>query len=273
VTPDYFRTVGIRLAAGRMLTERDKEDPNVILVNEALAKSYFQGVDPVGKRMKFGHPTDSDPLKTIVGVVADAKQDGMDRPVNPEVYVLMNQSPQNPLTFVVRSKLDAQTVLRAARTQVQSVDKDIVPTDVATLADVVQDSIGSERFRTTLLGSFAAVALFLAALGVYGMLAYFVSQRSRELGIRLALGAKPGTLFRMVVAQAMRPMIIGMTTGLLVAVAVTGALRSLLFGVTPLDPVTYGAAAAVLAVTAFVACALPAARATQVDPLVALREE
>ncbi|MBI3491188.1 MAG: hypothetical protein HY047_05300 [Acidobacteria bacterium] len=146
-------------------------------------------------------------------------------------------------------------------------------TDVTTLDNLVRDSTRDERFRTTLLGSFAAVALLLAALGIYGVLAYFVSQRSRELGIRLALGAGPQVLFALVIRQGMRPVAIGALGGLLGALALGGTVRSLLFGVAPLDPATYGSAIGVLAANALAACALPAARATRVDPLKALRDE
>ena len=156
---------------------------------------------------------------------------------------------------------------------VHGVDRDLALSDVTTLERVVQDSLADERFRTTLLSAFAAVALLLAALGIYGVLAYLVSQRSRELGIRLALGAHPASLFRLVIKQGVRPVLIGASGGLLAAIAVTGTMRSLLFGVTPIDPATYAVAIAARAAIAATACALPAARAMRVDPLVALREE
>jgi len=274
VTPGYFATMGIRLLAGRMLDERDvREQPPVTLVNEALARRYFRGAPAIGKRITFGRPQDNAPWVTIVGVVADEKQDALEAVVQPEAYTPLAQRMQNPMTYVVRSPLDPEAIVAAARQAVHGVDRDLALSDVTTLERVVQDSLADERFRTTLLSAFAAVALLLAALGIYGVLAYFVSQRSRELGIRLALGAHPASVFRLVIKQGMRPVLIGASGGLLAAIAVTGTMRSLLFGVRPIDPATYAVAIAMLGAIAVTACALPAARAMRVDPLVALREE
>jgi putative ABC transport system permease protein len=274
VTPDYFRAMGTRLVAGRMLTERDAAGSNVTLVNEALASKYFAGADAVGKRIKFGRPADKDDTWiTIVGIVANGKQDGLDKPTRPEVYVPYPDNVQNPATFVVRSKVDAEATVAAARQTARGIDRDLLLTDTTTLDDLVRDSMGDERFRTTLLSAFAGIALFLAALGIYGVLAYFVSQRSRELGIRLALGARPRALFLMVVGQGMRPVAAGAGVGLVAAVALTGVMKSMLFGVEPADPTTYAVTTAVLAAIAAAACAVPALRATRVDPLVALRDE
>jgi putative ABC transport system permease protein len=274
VTPDYFKAMGIRLLAGRMLDDRDTITASpVTLVNLALAKQYFRGADAVGKRITFGRPIDNAPWVTIVGVVADEQQDALDKTPQPQVYTPIRQQMQNPMTFVVRSTLDEASIVAAARRHVQAVDPGLALTSVTTLTAVVDESLGDHRFRTALLSTFAAVALFLAALGIYGVLAYFVSQRSRELGIRLALGARPNAVFAMVIRQGMRPVAIGAIVGLGAALAVTTLMRTLLFGVTPLDPLTYAAAAAALAAVALTACALPAFRATRVDPLVALRDE
>jgi ABC-type antimicrobial peptide transport system permease subunit len=205
--------------------------------------------------------------------VADEKQDGLDRPAQPQAYSTIRQRMQNPLTYVVRSTLDDANVVAAARREVQAVDRDLALTSVAPMRAVVDESMGDHRFRTVLLAAFAMVAVLLAALGIYGVLAYFVSQRSRELGIRLALGARPLALFGMVVRQGMRPVAAGAALGLAGAVAITTVMQSLLFGVNPVDPATYAVAAATLAVIALAACAIPAMRATRVDPLVALRDE
>jgi predicted permease len=277
MTPSYFSAMGIRLLAGRLFDAGDTRDkPQVTIVNEALARRYFRGLANdavVGKRVAFGRPQDNSPWVTIVGVVADEKQDGMDRPAEPTEYSSIGQRLQNPLTFVVRTTVDTDAAFAAARAQVRAVDKDLALTQIATLEDVVDTSMADAVFRTTLLSTFAGIALLLAALGIYGVLAYFVSQRSRELGIRLALGAKPETLFRMVVGQGMRPVAIGAALGLAGAVVVTTLMQSLLFGVTPVDPVAYVVATAVLGAIAVAACAVPALRATRVDPLVALRDE
>jgi putative ABC transport system permease protein len=197
----------------------------------------------------------------------------MDKAPQPEVYVPYAENSQNPATFVMRSSVDTESLISAARQTVRAVDRDLLLTDVTTLTDLVRDATGDERFRTTLLSLFAGVALFLAALGIYGVLAYFVSQRSRELGIRLALGARPQSVFSLVVRQGMQPVAAGVVGGVIAALGFTGTMESLLFGITPLDPPTYAAAIATLAAAALTACALPAARATRLDPLVALRYE
>jgi len=274
VTPDYFKAMGIRLIAGRNVDDRDGIDqPAVTVVNQALAQKYFRGADPIGKRITFGRPQDRAPWITIVGVVADEKQDGLDKVVQPQVYSSVRQQMQNPLTFALRSNLDEASVVAAARREVQAVDRDLALTSVTTMKAVVDESMGDHRFRTALLAVFAGVALFLAALGIYGVLAYFVSQRSRELGIRLALGAKPKALFQMVVTQGMRPVAVGAAVGLLGAVALTTLMQSLLFGVGAIDPATYAVATVTLTAISLTACAIPALRATRVDPLVALRDE
>jgi len=210
---------------------------------------------------------------TIVGVVADQKQDALDVDVQPEVYTPIAQRMQNPMTFIVRSPLEPETVMAGVRSQIAAVDRDLALSDVTTLDRLVDESLADHRFRTLLLSAFAAVALVLAALGIYGVLAYFVSQRSRELGVRLALGAQPSAVFRMVLSHGMRPVAAGAVAGLAAAFALTSAMRSLLFGVTPIDPAAYAVTVATLMGVAAVACALPALRATRVDPVVALRQE
>jgi putative ABC transport system permease protein len=277
MTPSYVAAMGVRLLAGRPFDAGDTRDtPPVTIVNESLARQYFRGLsnaDVVGKRITFGRPTDNARWITIVGVVADEKQDGLDRPAEPTAFSSIGQALQNPLTFVVRTTVDPDAAFAAARAQVAAVDKDLALTQTATLEQVVEASMADARFRTTMLAVFAGIALVLAALGIYGVLAYFVSQRSRELGIRLALGANPAALFRMVVGQGMRPVAAGSAIGLAGAVAVTTLMESLLFGVTPIDPAAYLVAAGALGTIAVAACAVPALRATRVDPLVALRDE
>lgn len=277
MTPSSFGAMGVRLLGGRLFDAGDTRDkPAVTIVNESLARRYFRGLSAtgvVGKRVTFGRPQDNAAWITIVGVVADEKQDGLDRPAEPTAYSSIGQALQNPETFVVRTTLEPNAAFAAARAQVAAVDKDLALTQTATLEDLVHTSMADATFRTMLLALFAGIALLLAALGIYGVLAYFVSQRSRELGIRLALGAKPGALFRMVVGQGMRPVAIGAAVGLAGAVGITTLTQSLLFGVAPVDPAAYGVATAALAAIAVVACAVPALRATRVDPLVALRDE
>jgi len=274
VTPGYFAAMGIRLLAGRLLDDRDTQDrPPVTVVNLALAQKYFSGADAVGKRITYGRPQDKAPWITIVGVVADEQQDALEKAAQPQVYSPIRQQMQNPMTFVVRSALDPASAIAAARREVQGVDRDLALTSVTTLEQLVSDAIGDHRFRTTLLSSFAAVALFLAALGIYGVLAYTVAQRTRELGIRLALGAKRHELFAMVVRQGMRPVLAGGILGIAGAFASSAVVTSLLYGVAAVDPATYAVAVAILIAVAMVACAMPARRAMRVDPMVALRDE
>ena len=276
-TPAYFSAMGIRLLAGRPFELTDTRDrPPVTIVNESLARTFFPGLSNeavVGRRVTFGRPQDNSPWVTIVGVVADEKQDGMDRAAEPTEYSHLGQRLQNPLTFVVRTPVAAEPALAAARARIHDVDKDLALTQATTLERLVDSSLADAAFRTTLLSAFAGIALLLAALGIYGVLGYFVSQRSRELGIRLALGAKPAELFRLVVGQGMRPVAAGAVIGLAGAAGITTLMRSLLFGVTPVDPAAYAVAIAVLAAIAIAACAVPALRATRVDPLIALRDE
>jgi putative ABC transport system permease protein len=274
ITPDYFRAIGGRLVAGRMIDDHDTRDrPPVTIVNSALAKRYFRGEDAVGRRITFGRPQDNAPWVTIIGVIADVKQDGLDKPAEPEEYSPLAQRMQNPLTFAVRTTADPGSAIAAARRAVHAVDKDVALTGVATLEEVVRGSLSDQRFRTVLLSAFAAVALLLAAIGIYGVLAYFVTQRVRELGVRLALGARPSALFVMVVGQGLRPVAAGSIAGLAGAVGLAGLMKSLLFGIEPIDAPTYGVTTLALAAVAVAACAVPAFRATRVDPLVALREE
>jgi predicted permease len=277
VTPAYFSAMGIRLLAGRHFAETDTRDKaQVTIVNASLARRYFPGLAPadvIGKRVTFGRPQDNAPWVTIIGVIADEKQDGLDRPAEPTEYSTITQRIQNPLTFVMRTGTGFDAALATANAQLHEVDKDLALTQVATLEEVVDRSTADARFRTTLLAAFAGMALFLAALGIYGVLAYFVSQRSRELGIRLALGAKPSAVFALVVHEGMRPVLAGAAAGFAGAMALTTLMRSLLFEVQPVDPVSYACTIALLCTTAAVGCALPAWRATRVDPVEALRVE
>jgi putative ABC transport system permease protein len=275
VTPDYFRAMGTPLVSGRFLEEQDgrANAPEVTLVNETLAKKYFRGSDAIGKRIKFGRPTDKDPWVVVVGVVADEKQDGLAAPVQPEVYSPLARNATTDMTFVIRSSGPPEGLTALARQVVHRVDKDLVLTDVTTLSDIVYGSVKNERFRTRLLTGFAGVALLLAAVGIYGVLAYLVTQRTREIGIRMAMGARTTQLLTMVFRQGMTPVLFGLAIGLLGGLAVTNLIRTLLFSVQADDPAIYLATTGILAVVAMLACWIPALRATQVDPMSALRNE
>jgi putative ABC transport system permease protein len=276
-TRDYFPAMGIRLLAGRFFEDTDTRDvPPVTIVNETLARAYFRGLSidqVVGKRITFGRPTDSAPWNTIVGVVADERQSGLDKGAQPTAYSSTGQRQQNPMTFVIRSAATPETIVAAARRTVAEVDKDLALTGVTTLHDLVEGSLEGHRFRTALLSGFAVIALVLAALGIYGVLAYFVSQRSRELGIRIALGARPVELCGLVVGQGVKPVVAGALVGVAGAMALTTTMQTLLFGVQAIDVTTYVTAMAALVVMTAAACAVPAIKAMKVDPLVALRDE
>jgi putative ABC transport system permease protein len=264
----------IKLVGGRAFDDRDRfGQPATTIVNEALVRAYLRGQKPLNTRIKFGRPQDNNPWVQIVGVVEDEKQDGLDKAAQPTAYSNLEQAAQDPMTFVVRTPLAPDAALESIRRQVRAVDKDLALTSIGTLQGVVDDSMGGFRFRTTLLSAFAAIAVLLAALGTYGTLAYSVSQRSHELGIRLALGARRPSLFGLVVGQGMRPVLAGTALGLAGALALTGMMRSLIFGVSTLDPLTYGVAILLLLTTGILACALPAWRAMRLDPVIALRCE
>jgi predicted permease len=280
ITPDYFRAIGTPLLRGRMLDEHDFQpsSPPVTVINETFAAKWYPGRDAaanaIGKRINFGRPTDSgNPWVQIVGVVADAKQDGMDKPVQPLVYCPFTSDVENSVNFVIRSSADPSQIARLARDTVRAADKDLAPTDFTTLRELVSGSVQQERFRTALLSGFAGAALLLAAIGIYGVLAYLVTQRTREIGIRMALGAQQKQLLAMVFRQGMRPVAYGVAIGIAGALACARLIRTLLFGVDATNPATYAAAAAILAAVAMCACYFPARRATRVDPMVALREE
>jgi len=271
ITPEYFRAAGIKLVRGRAFSQSDqaKTEP-VTIVNETLERVYFHGANAVGKRIKFGRPGDKGPFVSIVGVVADVKQDSMGSRVQPVAYKPFTQQPNDAVVFVVRGAGVTGNMVRQA---VGEIDSNLAVNDFAPLSQLVASSMGNQRFRTSLLGTFAAIALFLAALGIYGVLAYSVTQRAKEIGVRLALGAPPSRLFCMVVSEGMRPVIAGAVVGLAGAFGAAGLLRTLLFEVSPTNPGTYLGTCAILVGVALGACALPALRAIRVDPLISLREQ
>ena len=274
ITADYFRTMGIRLLQGRMFDERDGSNPQrTLIVNDSFARKVFRGENPIGKRVRFGPPeVPGRPLVEVVGVVADERQDAMDRPAEPLAYEPIAQKVQNPLTFVMRTGLEPSAVVATARRQVALVDKDLALTSVATLQAVIDESLRDYRFRTLLLTSFATMALLLAGLGTYGVVAHLISQRSRELAIRQALGARSTELVRLVISQGLGPVAAGTVAGLGTAALITSFIESLLFGVRAVDPTAYAVAAALLACIGVAACAVPAWRATRADSWVLLRE-
>jgi predicted permease len=269
-TPGYFLAMRTPLLRGRFPNQSDTRKSGLIaVVNSAFESVYFPDKNTVGKQIMLGHRG----AATIVGVVADLKQEGIDRPAQPAAFVPSTQIFPRAVTFFVRGRGDRRALVTAARLAVRSVNKVVPLANVATLDELVQASISVQRIRTTLLSLVAGTALFLAALGLYGVLAYSVVQRSTEIGIRMALGASPPRLFGMILLDGMRPVIIGAAFGFPAAYAASGLIRSLLFGTIPADPATYLLTVLILAAVSLCACAIPAMKAIHVDPMVSLRRQ
>jgi predicted permease len=272
-TDGYFRVLGIPLIRGRMFDERDAANaPHVAVISEALAHDRWPRQDPIGHTIEFGN-MDGDPrLLTIVGIVGDTHEYGLDEPPRPTVYVNLFQRPRAEMTVTMLSAADTRSLTSAARGILHDLNPEI-PAEFRTFQQVYSASLGSRKFNLILIGFFGITALMLATAGVFGVMAYSVSRRTREFGVRVALGATPGDVLRMVLAQGMRTILIGVAIGIVGSFALTQTVSSLLFGVTATDPVTFGAVTLLLVAVALLACYIPARRATKVDPVVALRYE
>jgi predicted permease len=276
VSADYLQTMGIPLRQGRYIEERDGEQSlPVAVVNETMARQYWPGEDPVGKRFSFGEK--DDPWITVVGVVADVRQMGLDEPVKAEMYLPFKQvgyiAFYAPRELVIRAAVDPTSLVAAVRREVQAVDPQQPVSHVRTMAEILGVESGEQRIAMMLLAAFAALALLLASLGIYGVLAYFVAQHTPEIGIRMALGAARGDILALVLRKGMGMALVGVAVGLGGAFALTRLMQSLLFGVSASDPLTFAGVALLLVAVALVACLIPARRATRVDPMVALRYE
>ena len=277
-TPDYFRTMGIDLAAGRAFTTNDNADaPPVALINETLARRYFGKENPIGKRIGLSRPID---WREIVGVVHDVRNYGLASEVKPECYLPYLQNIPDYLAgsaswmvMVVRTEADPLGYVAAIKEAVQKIDKDQPIASIKPMTAYLAQSVAQRRFNMLLLAIFAGLALLLAAVGIYGVISYSVAQRQREVGIRMALGARPGHVLLLIVRQGMRPALLGLVAGIFAAAVLTRYMRSLLFQVSTNDPVVFIGVALVLALVAAVACFLPARRAAYLDPVVTLRSE
>jgi predicted permease len=275
VTAGFFATIHTRLRAGRYFTDaEDASKPKVVMINHAFARDYFPGEDAVGKTL--GDPTLSpSSLKQIVGVIDDFKDGSLDEAQNPSEYIPFNQNPTTYFNLVVRTAQDERSMLPLLETTVHELNKDVGVEQGAALTDVINESQTASLHRTTayLVGGFAALALLLSAVGLYGVIAYSVSRRTREIGVRMALGAHRSSLHRMVLADASRLAGIGIAGGLICSLAVARLLRSLLFGVRAWDLSTLAAVVTVLGIAALVASYVPARHAASVNPVDALRTE
>jgi len=273
ILPNYFRTMGIPLRRGREFDERDRgEGQMVVIINDSLARRFWPHDDPIGKRLKVG-PAEREPWLTIIGVVGDVRNIGLEAEPNLATYEPHAQRPWSVMDLVVRTKTEPLGLAATVRGELRAAEKDLVLLNLLTMDQRISVSVAPRRFNLLVLGIFAAVALVLAAIGIYGVMSYAVTQRTHEIGIRLALGAESRDVLKLVIGRGMTLALAGVAMGLVAAYGLTRLMRGLLFEVSATDPATFGLIAGLLMMVALVACYLPARRATQVDPMVALQYE
>jgi predicted permease len=274
VSPDYFRVMGIPLLSGRLFNQQDiASAPSVTLISKALAQRYFRNQDPIGKRLNFGFPPNGDVSREIVGIVGDVRDISLGEAPGPMMYVPFAQAPFWGANLVVKSTLSTSAVTAAIRQEVHKIDKDLPVTGVGELPDLLDASVSQQRFRTFLLGLFAAMALILAATGIFGVISYSVSCRTNEIGIRVALGASRATILRMILRETLLLTFAGLLVGVPCALIASHLIAHMLFGVSANDPITLAAVTLTLTAVATLAGFIPARRAVQVDPMAALRHE
>jgi putative ABC transport system permease protein len=274
VSPTYFHVMGIPLLRGRAFNERDVSSaPRVTIISEAFAQRFFANEDPIGKQLVFSFPPNPGVPRQIVGIVQDVRDVSIGQDPGPMMYVPFNQSPFWGAEVVVRSELNVGSVAATIRREVHEVDKDLPVTDVVSMSALIETSVAQPRFRTWLLGSFAVMALVLAAAGIFGVISYSVSRRTHEIGIRVTLGASPANIMRLILTESARLVLIGLAVGVPIALSLGRFLSSLLFGIHAADPTTFTAVAFLLFTVATLAAYVPARRATRVDPMIALRHE
>jgi putative ABC transport system permease protein len=271
VTPAYLRVMQIPLIRGRLITEQDTATSQpVVLINETMARRFFRDEDPIGKRLDIAGPTY---MREIVGIVGDIKQESLRTPTPPQVYEPFAQKPGPTIKVLVRASDNPLRFAETVRQEVRAIDKAQPISEARPMEKIVDGSLTRDRFSVFVLGAFACLALILAVVGLYGVVAYVVTQRTNEIGIRIALGAEPRGIQRLVVVQSLRMVLIGLGLGLVGAVVVTGILRNLLYEVNPRDPMTFAVVTLLLVVVALAAAVIPARRAARVDPVLALRAE
>jgi putative ABC transport system permease protein len=274
ISPDYFRTMGIPILSGRSFNAQDTaKSPRVVIVNQTFARRFWPGENPLGKRIKPGEYTSKEAWIEVVGVVGDVRLTGLDDSEKPEMYIAYPQSASTFLALVARTSVEPASVAAALRAAVAAVDKDQPVFAVATMRELVASSMAQRRFSMALFGGFAALALVLAIIGVYGVMSYAATQRTHEMGLRMALGATPGDVLRLIVGQGAQLALTGVLVGLAAAGALAPVMASQLFDMPAVDPVTFAGVAALLSCAAIAACYVPARRAARVDPMVALRYE
>jgi predicted permease len=288
VNPDYFRALGIPLKQGRCFTDGDRTGaPQVVLVNESFVRRYLPDKEPVGQRIRCGEQEGDWNWKTIVGVVGDVREPGtgwgdfrsgtyrlaLPSEAAPRVYFCYLQKGDSGMGLALRTQVDPMTLAAVARSRIRSLDPDQVVRDLKTMEQCISEAVIHQRSNMWLSGAFGALALLLAAVGIYGVLSFLVAQQTHEIGVRMALGAQTRDVLALVVWHGTRLIVIGGLIGLAAAAGLTRFLSSLLYGVSPMDPLAFGGVSAVLSAIALLACWLPARRAAKVDPMVALRYE
>jgi predicted permease len=272
-TDGYFHSLGIPLVRGRFFDERDTADAShVAVISESLARTRWPGQDAIAHTIEFGNMDGDMRLLTIVGIVGDVREYGLETPPRPTVYVNLMQRPRPAITLTMLSDAPTQLVTSTARAILADLNPDIAP-KFRTLKQVYSSSLGSRKFNLILIGFFAIVALLLATAGVLGVMAYSVSRRTREIGVRMALGARPTDVLAMILGQGVRTILVGLAIGLAASLGLTRAISSLLFGIAPGDPLTFAVVSLLLISVALLACYVPARRAAKLDPMVALRCE
>jgi putative ABC transport system permease protein len=271
VTPAYLRVMQIPLIRGRPITEQDTAtSPPVVLINETMARRFFPDEDPIGKRLDISGPTY---MREIVGIVGDIKQESLRTPTPPQVYEPFARKPGPTIHVMLRAPDNRLRFAETVRHEVRAIDNAQPISEARRLEEIVARSLTRDRFSVFVLGAFACLALILAAVGLYGVVAYVVTQRTNEIGVRIALGAEPRSIQRLVVVQSLRMVLIGLGLGLAGATVMTRILRNLLYAVQPTDPVTFAVVTLLLVVVALAAAFIPARRAARVDPVLALRAE
>ncbi|MFY9572204.1 MAG: FtsX-like permease family protein, partial [Blastocatellia bacterium] len=274
ITPDYFGSMGIPILKGRDFDEKDtREATKVTIIDERLAREYWPDDDPLGKRIRFGPPEANEPWHTIVGVVREVKHDRLNASTRKSVYLTLAQIPIGGMSLALRTGGRPENLISAVRSKVRELDPDLPVNRAMPMTEVVSRSVWQPRLYTALFGVFAAVALILATVGIYGVMSYSVTQRTREIGLRMALGAERKDVLKLVVGQGIILAAIGVGVGLAAAFGLTRLMSTLLFGVTATDPVTFAVVSVVLTGVALGACFIPARRAAKVDPMIALRYE
>jgi putative ABC transport system permease protein len=276
IAGEYFRVMQIPLLAGRDFTPQDKEDtPLVGVINQSLAQQFFPNEDPIGKRVRWARDEQVNWI-TVIGVAGDVKHFGFDQPDEPTLYTpyaQTNRAWKRWMSLVVRGGSDTAALAGAVKSRIWKVDPMIPATKVRMMSEVTAEANSARRFNMLLLSIFAGVALLLSAVGIYGVISYAVTQRTHEIGVRVALGARPRDVMKLVLGQGMVLASIGAGIGLAAAFASTRLMSTLLFGVGATDPMTFGVIALLLMAVALLACYIPARRATKVDPMTALRYE